>query len=164
MMGGEFELNPDFLWKEPVPGSGDISTQILFFMFVIFVTIIIANLLIGLTVNQTDKLFKEADIIRLQRVVYMIEFKDAFIEIFWYYFKPLFTQFGLIREQLFQYMYLNSAKMKNNSAAASNNNGRNKSTIQSFHLFLQKPWKVCVLPNSPEHMKINSNGRFNLRY
>ena len=74
-MGGEFELNPDFLWKQPVPGSGDISTQILFFMFVIFVTIIIANLLIGLTVNQTDKLVKEADIIRLQRVVYMIEFK-----------------------------------------------------------------------------------------
>ena len=53
MMAGELELDNYFLWIEPFKGSGDFSLQALYILFLIFVTIIIANLMIAMTVNQT---------------------------------------------------------------------------------------------------------------
>ena len=52
-MAGELELDNYFLWIEPFKGSGDFSLQALYILFLIFVTIIIANLMIAMTVNQT---------------------------------------------------------------------------------------------------------------
>ena len=55
-MAGELELDNYFLWIEPFKGSGDFSLQALYILFLIFVTIIIANLMIAMTVNQTGSI------------------------------------------------------------------------------------------------------------
>ena len=45
------------------------TVQIMFALFVFFVSIIIANLIIGLTVSQIDDLYNEARAIRLEKLV-----------------------------------------------------------------------------------------------
>ena len=45
------------------------STQIIFAMFVVFVSIILMNLLLALTVSETDRLQNEGDLIRLEKTV-----------------------------------------------------------------------------------------------
>ena len=64
MMLGEFELTDYFTTQEVKKvGGRNVSVQILFVLFVIFICVIVMNLLIGLTVSNIDDLKKDADII-----------------------------------------------------------------------------------------------------
>ena len=48
------------------------STQVLFIIFLLMVSIIVSNLIVGLTVNKTEELFKEAGVIRLEKTVLQV--------------------------------------------------------------------------------------------
>ena len=72
MMTGEMEFETNFTFEAVRSEKSFLSTQILFVMFLFFVSIIIANLLIGLTVNKTEVLFKEAGVVRLEKTVLQI--------------------------------------------------------------------------------------------
>ena len=72
MMIGEFELEDYFIWEAVEPEGSYVTTQILFVLFLVFVSIVIANLLVGLTVSKTEELFKEAGVIRLEKTVLQI--------------------------------------------------------------------------------------------
>jgi hypothetical protein len=50
MMIGEFELEEYFIWEAVKTEGGYVTTQILFVLFLIFVCIVIANLLVSLPV------------------------------------------------------------------------------------------------------------------
>ena len=140
MMAGELDLDSYFLWSEPRPGSGDFSIQVLYLMFLIFVSIIIANLMLALTVNQTENLVKKALIIRLKESVYMI----TQYCMMWDYFKT----FGFGNRKLLQYLYSKSL--------VENSNKINQFTTEQI---MKKSWKVCILPHSLDQLKINSKGR-----
>jgi hypothetical protein len=47
-MIGEFELEEYFIWEAVKTEGGYVTTQILFVLFLIFVCIVIANLLVSL--------------------------------------------------------------------------------------------------------------------
>ena len=48
------------------------TTQIMFVAFLFVITITISNLIVGLTVNRTEALFKEAGVIRLMKTVLQV--------------------------------------------------------------------------------------------
>ncbi len=50
------------------------TVQALFIFFVFLITITISNLIVGLTVNKTEALFKEAGVIRLKKTVLQVRF------------------------------------------------------------------------------------------
>ena len=66
MMIGEFDYDDNFASDYSKTGSffrlshNDVA-QITFVFFIMFVSIILANLIVGLTVNKTDELFRKAD-------------------------------------------------------------------------------------------------------
>ena len=64
MMVGEFEFQQNFLYNPSHNDNGQISTQLLFVSFLFVGNLVIANLLIGLTVNKTEVLFKQAGVVR----------------------------------------------------------------------------------------------------
>ena len=144
MMAGELDLDSYFLWSEPRPGSGDFSIQILYLMFLIFVSIIIANLMLALTVNQTENLVKKALIIRLKENVYMI----TEYCLMWDYFKNICMKFGLGNRKLFQYLHCKALTEDSN-----------KINQLSREQIMKKSWRVCILPHSLDQLKINSKGR-----
>jgi len=72
MMTGEMDFEDNFTFEAVRPERSVLSTQIMYVLFLFFVSIIIANLLIGLTVNKTEVLFKEAGIVRLNKTVLQI--------------------------------------------------------------------------------------------
>ena len=72
MLTGEFEFGDNFQWEKSKEDFGGVSSQILFVAFLIFGSIVIANLLIGLTISQTEQLSKEAGIFRLEAMVQLI--------------------------------------------------------------------------------------------
>jgi len=76
MMIGEFDYNESFTW-DAVTESGSLYsnfvTQIIFILLILLVSIIIANLVIGLTVNNTRELFQEAGFYRLGKTVVQIQ-------------------------------------------------------------------------------------------
>jgi hypothetical protein len=76
MMIGEFDYNESFTW-DAVSESGSLYsnfiTQIIFILLILLVSIIIANLVIGLTVNNTRELFQEAGFYRLGKTVMQIQ-------------------------------------------------------------------------------------------
>ena len=49
------------------------SKQLLFVVFLLMISIIVSNLIVGLTVNKTEELFKEAGIIRLEKTVLQVK-------------------------------------------------------------------------------------------
>ena len=73
MMSGEFDFEDNFLSKmvKNVSGS-NITTQVLFVFFLFMVSIVISNLLIGLTVNETEIVFRSALGMRLERTFFQI--------------------------------------------------------------------------------------------
>ena len=84
MMTGEFEYEANFLW-EGVEHAGDLgtngTTQIVFILFIFVVSIVIVNLIIGLTVSETDKLQRTADATRLERtLVQILSLEELFVE------------------------------------------------------------------------------------
>jgi hypothetical protein len=72
MMTGEFDLPSYFTWDQSMKDHAQFSTQLLFIMFLIFVSIVIANLLIGLTISKTGEVFMEAGLFRLEQTVLQI--------------------------------------------------------------------------------------------
>ncbi len=72
MMIGEFDLSSYFTVEQARLDEGQFSTQLLFIFFIIFVSIVISNLLVGLTVSKTEELFKEAGVIRLEKTVLQV--------------------------------------------------------------------------------------------
>lgn len=71
-MLGEFEYYENFSWDAASIDKGYVSVQLLFILSFGFMTIIIMNLLIGLTVTKLDDLLKEAEIIRSEKMVTLI--------------------------------------------------------------------------------------------
>ena len=63
LMLGEFEYYENFSWDASSIDKGFVSVQLLFVLSFGFMTIIIMNLLIGLTVTKLDDLMKEAEIV-----------------------------------------------------------------------------------------------------
>ena len=60
MMLGELEFGSYFAYyKVESSGGSNVSTQLLFILFCFSFAIIVANLLVALTINATDELFKE---------------------------------------------------------------------------------------------------------
>ena len=72
LMLGEFEYYENFSWDASSIDKGYGSVQLLFVLSFGFMTIIIMNLLIGLTVTKLDDLSKEAEIIRSEKMVTLI--------------------------------------------------------------------------------------------
>ena len=110
MMTGEFDA------KDYIENHG--AQTILFPIFVVFVSIVIANLLIGMTVNDIGYIFATADSIRLNQI---IEIMNA--------------QKQKKSMKLFQHLKSVTQYKKNSN----------------------KPWKVCILPNSREQVRSKLN-------
>ena len=74
MMSGEFEFEDNFRSEQVIKhGGSDITTQFVFILFLFLVSIVISNLLIGLTVNETEIVFKSALDMRLERTFSQID-------------------------------------------------------------------------------------------
>jgi hypothetical protein len=72
MMSGEFDFEDNFLWQS-VEGKGSNGTaQAVFLFFFFIVSIVISNLLIGMTVSKTEELFKKAGLIKLEKMAEQI--------------------------------------------------------------------------------------------
>ncbi len=72
MMLGEFDFSDNFLWDD-VQGKGSNGTaQVVFMLFLFLVSIVIANLLIGMTVSQTEELLQTAGVIKLQKMAQQV--------------------------------------------------------------------------------------------
>lgn len=131
MMLGEFDFADNFLWEtSPTYSKGVL--QALFVIFFFLVSIIISNLIIGLTVSKTDELFKEAGIIRMQKSVLQVRELEAM------FFKGFFRQSFLLQKiQLFSLF-----------KRISNNTGSDA-------------FKICVQPMRDAKSKklLNSNER-----
>jgi len=70
MMIGELDYTDNFSVDSSKLRDDSVGTvQLMFMLFVFFVSIIIANLIIGLTVSQIDDLYNEARAIRLEKLV-----------------------------------------------------------------------------------------------
>ena len=73
MMVGEFDYESNFIWDAvDTTREGNGTAQVLFITFYFMISIILSNLIIGLTVNQTEMLFKQAGVIRLGKTVKQI--------------------------------------------------------------------------------------------
>ena len=80
MMIGEFDYNESFTWDAVTETGGvysNIITQLVFILLILLVSIIIANLIIGLTVNNTRELYQEAGFYRLGKTVIQIQASGA---------------------------------------------------------------------------------------
>ena len=70
MMIGELDYADNFTVDGSLASDDTVGTlQIMFALFVFFITIIIANLIIGLTVSEIEVLYNEARAIRLEKMV-----------------------------------------------------------------------------------------------
>ena len=83
MMIGEFEYST-FLFFEDETYQQDknsyITTQAIFFLFVMFVSIVIGNLLVALTVSEIGVLTKEGEVIGLEKMaLQIVALEDIFI-------------------------------------------------------------------------------------
>ena len=110
MMTGEFDA------KDYMTTHG--AQTILFPIFVVFVSIVIANLLIGMTVSNIGYIFSTADSIRLNQI---IEIMNA--------------QTQNNSQKLFQHL----------------------KSVTQYKKTSNKPWKVCILPNSREEVRSKLN-------
>ena len=70
MMTGELEFGDTFtIDSSKEKDDSTVTLQLVFILFVFLITIIIANLIIGLTVSEIDVLYSEARAIRLEKMV-----------------------------------------------------------------------------------------------
>ena len=72
LLAGEFEYYDNFSWDASLFDKAKVSVQLLFVLSFAFMTIIIMNLLIGLTVSKLEELSRHANIIRLEKMVNLI--------------------------------------------------------------------------------------------
>ena len=130
MMTGELDYGDRFLYNSEEFGSG--SVQVALFLFIMIVNIVISNLLVGLTVSETDKIFNKAGILRLKRTVSQIVAIDL-------------VQGGRTWQKCFRCFETN----------------KKRKLFSYLHSLLTKDvsnvdktpsaWKICVLPNSRIH-------------
>ena len=74
-MTGELEYADTFTIDDSRASDDSIGTlQFVYILFVFFVTIIIANLIIGLTVSEIDDLYNEGRAIRLEKMVTQVTY------------------------------------------------------------------------------------------
>lgn len=152
MMIGEFEFEDNFTFKQNNEvnnnraTSADGSVQIIFFLFILLVSIILANLIVGLTVNKTEELFERADHYQNIKEVKQIRSLETII----LNIKRIvgFFEDALSRDWLFgDYLGWNGAqllpylrRMLANDKCASD--ATKKELIENHH------WDVCVCPNN----------------
>ncbi len=108
MMSGEFEYEDNFLWTKVEESGGSNGTaQLVFILFYFVISIVISNLIIGLTVNETEELFKTAGVMRVQKTVQQIMvLEDVLIKEKSVASKLLPRSHVLVRRtQLFPYLY-----------------------------------------------------------
>ena len=68
MMSGEFDFDDNFVF-----GDGEnVLAQAVFLAFFLTMTLVLTNLLIGMTVSKTEELLKQANMIKLQKMVAQI--------------------------------------------------------------------------------------------
>ena len=72
IMAGEFDYYDNFSFDASADDVSFGSNQLLFVLAFGFMTIIIMNLLIGLTVSNLTELTEEADIIRMEKTVNLV--------------------------------------------------------------------------------------------
>ena len=88
MMVGELDFVDNFTIDKSIQADdSEVTLQILFLLFVLFVSIIIANLIIGLTVSEIDDLYNEARAIRLQKMVTQVGYLKTVDNVFRYQFR-----------------------------------------------------------------------------
>ena len=139
MMVGELDFRETFLphIQGSVYGqSGKAFISIFFFLFVAIMSIVMVNLLIGLTVNKTEELSKLADIVRLKKIVDQVHMAENF----------------------------NSSKIVRRLKIFKEEKNHGKIFYCLKKAFEHHPdasfWKVCILPHSREEQrKKNSMGR-----
>lgn len=68
MMSGEFDFDDNFVFND----RENLLAQAVFFVFFITMTIVLTNLLIGMTVSKTEELLKQANMIKLNKMVAQI--------------------------------------------------------------------------------------------
>ena len=68
MMSGEFDFDDNFVFND----GENVLAQTVFFVFFITMTIVLTNLLIGMTVSKTEELLKQANMIKLKKMVAQI--------------------------------------------------------------------------------------------
>ena len=138
MMVGELDFRETFLphLQDSVYGqSGKAFISIFFFLFVAIMSIVMVNLLIGLTVNKTEELSKLADIVRLEKIVDQVHMAENFSQ------SKIVRKFACFKKEK------NYGKISHCLKKALENEAI------SF-------WKVCILPHSREEQsKKNSIGR-----
>ena len=140
LMLGEFEYYENFSWDATSIDKGYVSVQLLFVLSFGFMTIIIMNLLIGLTVTKLDDLLKEAEIIRSEKMVTLIASTQDVLVNSKFPFAAFFNclkckKFGHIG-QLFPHILANMSNVE-------------KGKKYQVHLSLQRisSTKVCFEPN-----------------
>jgi hypothetical protein len=74
MMTGEYNLENYFSWSSVEMDKGYATTQFLFVSFIFFISIVLVNLLVGLSVSKTEELYKEAGIYRLKKTVLQVKY------------------------------------------------------------------------------------------
>ena len=114
------------------------STQLAFFLFLLIGNIVIANLLIGLTVNKTELLFKKAGVVRLETMVHQVHGIGQFFQI-----KKLTSFWRSLSQKTNLFDVLNVLVTK----------GEHQKSEQK-----PSPWKVCVMPHSLDQTHMNSVG------
>ena len=140
MMVGELDFRETFLphiQDSVYGGSGKAFISIFFFLFVAIMSIVMVNLLIGLTVNKTEELSKLADIVRLEKIVDQVHMAENFNS------SKIMRRFHFCPKEEQNHgkiFYCLKKALQHNPDA-------------SF-------WKVCILPHSREEQsKKNSMGR-----
>ena len=70
MTAGEFEYSAYFTYEKVKDNNGaNYSSQLFFIAFYFMSSIALANMILGLTVNKTDELFKEASFIHQEKII-----------------------------------------------------------------------------------------------
>ncbi len=72
MMIGEFDYEDHFVAKGTWFDLYYILPNLIFVVFVLLASILLHNLMIAMTINETDKIYKKADIITAERQIYPI--------------------------------------------------------------------------------------------
>ena len=69
MMMGEFDFDNNFIKDETRPDSSHpVTAQFFFVLFYICVSIVLSNLIVGMTVSKTEELFNHAKVIKLTAI------------------------------------------------------------------------------------------------
>ena len=137
MMTGEFDLDDYFQWSVTKATFGQVSSQILFVAFVIIVSIVVHNLLIGLTIRSIDEISREAREYKLMTQVQLLQG-----------FEKLHLNYNKYLAVFLEYGY------KNRMEHLFKVDSHSTSTL---------PWKISVFPHSLDQLKVNSKGRKYLR-